>query len=208
MRVAAFVSHFYGAAVLQALIDLSPTVQVVLVVTDDPKSKHSNASRRLWKYGWDESLRSLVPRIAVRHGIPVVSENIRSAHFEDAFLQAKPNSILSCIFGQRIPQSCLDHVSQRAYNLHMSTPGYGLELTRGSAALETLVTSGKSIADMILHRMTIDFDNGETVARSTTIPLPADTLETPRSIVDYFQATAELPATLIRNEFVRVFKAG
>jgi hypothetical protein len=79
-RLAAFVSHLVGCAVLEELLRLD-CAELVLVATDDPLQAFCNAQRRLWRYSTAEELRLLVPRAAERAGLPVHTGRVRDEQF-------------------------------------------------------------------------------------------------------------------------------
>ena len=76
-RIAAFVSHYAGHAVLRELLGMRAVLRVVLVATDDPESPCCNASARIWRYGWDDRLGQLVTRLAAEGGLEAFTGSVR-----------------------------------------------------------------------------------------------------------------------------------
>src|SRR3954447_25871643 len=76
-RIAAFVSHYPGHAVLRELLGMRAILRVVLVATDDPEGPCCNASARVWRYGREEGLRRLVPRLSADAGLEAFTGSVR-----------------------------------------------------------------------------------------------------------------------------------
>lgn len=171
VRLAAFVSHYLGDAVLAALLRMKE-VEVVLVATDDPLNPVCNPDGRLWRYSKSTELASLVPRRAARAGLTAFTGSITSPEFELLFQQAAPQAILSSFFGQKIPKARLLDVDRRAWNMHPVAPGRPLQDTRGVDPIDQARKLGASAIETCLHVMTERFDDGEEVGRSFPCSLP------------------------------------
>ena len=200
-RTAAFASHIAGRAVLEALLGMPDALRVGLVATDDPESPCCNPSGRIWRYGWDEGLRTLVPRLSAEAGLEAYTGPVRreGGRFHDLFLAARPDAILATVYGQRIPGHLLDLVRGRAWNVHPVVPGRPLSATGGPEPFETAYRLGAGSIQLCLHRMTREFDAGEEVARSAPIPLPPATIPAGELMLELQRRTAPLGAALVRS---------
>lgn len=198
-RIAAFIAHLHGAAVLETLLALSALLRVVLVVTDDPRSAVCNPARRLWHYGFDDDLRLLVPRKAAEAGIPVHTGTIKGDAFSRLFMGCAPDAIVTMVFGQRLPGRLLDQVARRAWNVHPVVPGLPLAATRGPAGFEEALRLGAGEVQMCLHQMTEVIDDGMEVSRSAPMVLPRVREFTAELYLAFQQLTAPLSAGLVRE---------
>lgn len=199
LRVAFFGSHVHGAAVLDTLLELNDLLRVVLVASDDPLGGLCNAARRLWRYGFDDDLRLLVPRLAARAGLRTHTGSVKDDAFFRLFAGAAPDAIVTMVFGQRLPRRLLDHVGGRAWNVHPVFPGEPLQSTRGPAGFEEALRRGAREIQMCLHWMTEIIDQGEEVTRSRPVPLPHVGEFTAEVYIEYQRQTAPLSAALIRD---------
>ena len=200
LRIATFVSHYHGAASLDALLSLD-WLQVVLLATDDPLLPHANAANRLWSHGWDEELRTCITRRGEAAGLTAYTGRILDREFLQRFADCRPDAIVCNVFGQRIPGRMLQHVGYRAYNLHPTVPGLSLEATRGARAIHKGAEYSTGLIDFSLHRMSVEFDCGEILARSEPIVAP-DSLRDLRNsteTLEFYRASADLPASVIRG---------
>jgi methionyl-tRNA formyltransferase len=197
-RVAAFVSHLVGYAVLEQLLRLDGA-EPVLVVTDDPLQPFCNAGRRLWRYSIAEELRLLVSRLAERAGLPVHTGWVRDQQFLRSYRAAAPGVIVSAVFGQKIPRQLLEAVEHRAWNLHPVLAGLPLETTRGPGPFEKALGLGAESMQWCLHQMTEVIDRGEEMARSVPFFLPRENEFTPESYLGVQQQIAPLAAKLVRE---------
>lgn len=175
-RIALFASHLHGDHSLRK-ISRSGVAEVVLVATDDPRASYSNAHVRLWRYfSGDEldRLARLVPDRAAGLGLTAFTGRVRPVDgvFRRMFEEARPDAILSAVFGQRIPEHLLDAVGGRAWNLHPVVPGQPLTFTQGPQSIEQAYRCGAPSIQMTMHRMTGAYDEGPEVGRSEPFLLP------------------------------------
>ena len=205
-RAAVFASHFIGAEILRVLLHETQSVEVVFVGTDDPRSSHCNPSNRLWKYGWDEQLRLLVPKLCQRANIRWSAESLSEPRVFSAFEDAKPDFIIAGVFGQRLTTNYLNVVHNIAYNCHLTVPGYSLSFTRGIVPIEKVLRDGLTEIDFTLHRMTRRFDTGEELARSQSHRLDIDSFGQGSSFVDFYRRIAWLPASMVHRELSRIMQ--
>ena len=174
---------------------------MVLVATDDPESPCCNASARIWRYGWDEGLRRLVPRLSAEAGLEAFTGSVRreGGLFHDRFVAARPDAIIAMVFGQRIPEHLLDLVGRRAWNVHPVVPGRPLAATGGPEPFEAAYRLGARSVQLCIHQMTGAFDDGEEVARSDPFPLPPATRPGAELMLELQRRTAPLAAALVRS---------
>src|SRR4051794_14190625 len=200
-RIAAFVSHHPGHAVLRELLGMRAVLRVVLVATDDPESPCCNASARIWRYGWDEGLRRLVPRLSAQAGLEAFTGSVRreGGIFHDRFVAARPDAIIAMVFGQRIPEHLLDLVGRRAWNVHPVVPGRPLAATGGPEPYESASRLGARSVQFCIHQMTGAFDDGEEVARSDPFPLSPTARPGGEAMLELQRRTAPLAAALVRG---------
>lgn len=206
IRIAAFVSHYIGEAALSALFALTPWIEVVLVATDDPRCKFCNPRKRLWSAGGDEDLRTLVSRQAAARSLPAYSGRVKSEQFEKSMRAVRADAIVCCCFGQRLPQQLLDLVEGRAINLHITAPGYPLEATRGADCLALALQLGTHI-EYTAHRMSAEFDRGETLARSQSLEAPIHVQNgsaNPEELLAFWRQSAGLVDELIRTQLLGI----
>ncbi len=206
-RIAAFVSHYPGHAVLRELLGMPAILRVVLVATDDPESPCCNTSARIWRYGWDDGLRRLVPRLSAEAGLEAFTGPVRreGSSFHDRFAAARPDAIIAMVFGQRIPRHLLDLVGRRAWNVHPVVPGRPLAATGGPEPYESAYRLGARSVQLCVHQMTEAFDDGEEVARSEPFPLPPITRPGAELMLELQRRTAPLAAALVRSVFAGRF---
>lgn len=206
LRAAVFLSHYHGSAVFAALRSMSAWLDIVLIATDDPLNPASHASRRLWRYGWDENLRQLVPSAARQAGLDAYTGSIRVAEFLNQFVAANPDIIISAVFGQKVPNEMLAGVKQRAYNLHPTIPEVGLDASRGAQALEKIIRRGETRFDITIHRMTDRFDFGEELGRSPMFAIPDELhgRSDGAAILRLYCESASLSATAINAHLPRI----
>jgi methionyl-tRNA formyltransferase len=206
-RIAAFVSHYAGHAVLRELLGMRAVLRVVLVATDDPESSCCNASARIWRYGWDDRLGQLVTRLAAEGGLEAFTGPVRreGGLFHDRFVAARPDAIIAMVFGQRIPEHLLDLVGRRAWNVHPVVPGRPLAATGGPGPYESAYRLGARSVQLCVHRMTGAFDDGEEVARSVPFPLPPATRPGAEPMLELQRRTAPVAAALVRSVLPGLF---
>lgn len=93
--------------------------------------------------------------LARRYGIPVFQpEKIRAEH--DVLLEAEPDLIVTCAYGQILPESILNAPAFGCVNLHGSLlPEY-----RGAAPIQRAIWDGKKESGMTLMKMEKGMDTG------------------------------------------------
>lgn len=132
-----------AATVLQGLIDAGKNV--VLVVSQPDK-----------KIGRKQRIEfPPVKQVAVDAGIEVF-QPIRVKEDYQAIIDAKANIIITCAYGQIVPQAVLDAPTFGCVNLHGSLlPKY-----RGGAPIQRAIWNGDKVSGMSLMRMVPKMDAG------------------------------------------------
>ncbi|MCA9199432.1 MAG: hypothetical protein KDA87_17925 [Planctomycetales bacterium] len=211
-RLAVFASHYIGEATLNSCRDFRDLLKVQYVVTDDPAKKYTNAKNRIWNCGYDEELRSLVMRQCSKFGIPVIEGRIKSQATIDVLNSFQSDGILVSCFGQKLPHWLLEKVDYAAFNIHPVIAGESLARTRGPRPLLLAAESHATRIQLVIHRMTTEFDNGEIVARSVSVELPKQTRlwqNTPqkyrREILAYWQLLSTITAEMLQKELPSLF---
>ena len=198
-NIALFGSHLFGYAALAHLLNPKVDVAVALVGTDNPHRSYCNPGGRLWRYGWDESIGTLVPQLAARAGIPAFDDRLSNPAWTDRLAKARIDGILTSCYGQRLPKSFLDFVGGRAFNIHPVMVGADLCDSRGPRALEIAACRGAKQLQLAVHVMTEEFDAGEIVARGAPVSMPdrfGDWFSNPESHLQEVQGVyRELSAT-------------
>lgn len=132
-----------AADVLQALLDAD--AEIVLAITQPDR-----------KAGRKGQLKQCeVKTLALQHGIPVFSpEKIRTDY--QPVLDADAALIVTCAYGQIVPQAVLDAPEHGCVNLHGSIlPEY-----RGAAPIQRALWDGKTRSGMSLMKMEAGMDTG------------------------------------------------
>lgn len=132
-----------AADVLQALIDAKANVVLAVTQPDRPSGRKNQLHA------------CEVKQLALENGIPVFQpERIRKDY--QALADARPDLIVTCAYGQIVPQEVLDLPRCGAVNLHGSIlPEY-----RGAAPIQRAIMEGKTESGMSLMKMEAGMDTG------------------------------------------------
>lgn len=212
-RLALCCSHVHGELLLRTLFEMEDLVDVVLIATDDPGARFSNAHLRLWRYWFDseelDHLARLVPDAAAEFGLTAYTGRVRppDGEFRRAFEAARPDAILTSVFGQRLPLWMLDAVGGRAWNVHNVVPGFGLCDFRGPQPIEKALALGAPSIQMLLHEMSEQYDDGPEIGRSAPYFLPriVGALDA-QGMLSIQQGTAPLGAELVKAHLPRLLE--
>lgn len=145
----------FAVPVLESLIE---NTNVVLVVTqpDKPVGRHK------------ESVFPPIKEVAVKNDIPVFQpEKIRNDYEE--VLNAKPDIIITCAYGQIIPKILLDTPKYGAVNVHASL----LPKLRGGAPLHKAIIYGEKLTGITIMYMSEKMDAGD-IIKQESIPIMDD----------------------------------
>ncbi|MCI9040657.1 methionyl-tRNA formyltransferase [Dubosiella newyorkensis] len=146
-----------AAKVLQALIDSDVSVDLVVTQPD----KQVGRKKKI--------VFSEVKALAQEHQIPVFQPaHIKKDH--QAILDHPCDLIVTCAYGQIVPQTVLDHPKSGCVNLHASLlPEY-----RGGAPIQRAIMDGKKESGMTLMQMVQKMDAGPIFAQKKVEILPTD----------------------------------
>lgn len=145
-----------AADVLSALLEAG--ANVVLAVTQPDKK----AGRKNQLHACE------VKRLAEKHGIPLFQPAKIKQEYQP-ILDADADLIVTCAYGQIVPQAVLDAPKHGCVNLHGSLlPEY-----RGAAPIQRAIYDGKTVSGMSLMQMEAGMDTGP-VADTYEIELAAD----------------------------------
>jgi methionyl-tRNA formyltransferase len=151
-RVVFMGTPLFAVPVLEELIK---NTNVVLVVTqpDKPVGRHK------------ESVFTPIKEVAVKNGIPVFQpEKIRNDYEE--VLNAKPDIIITCAYGQIIPKVLLDTPKYEAVNVHASL----LPKLRGGAPIHKAIIYGEKETGITIMYMSEKMDAGD-IIKQESIPI-------------------------------------
>ncbi len=132
-----------AADVLQSLIDAGANISLVITQPDRPVGRKKKLTP------------SPVKELALKYGIPVFQpERIKKDY--SVLEQAKPDLVVTCAYGQIVPQAVLDIPTYGCVNLHGSLlPEY-----RGAAPIQRAIWDGKKESGMSLMQMEKGMDTG------------------------------------------------
>ncbi|MFM8797822.1 MAG: formyltransferase, partial [Fluviibacter sp.] len=155
MKAVVFAYHEVGARCLQALLDGSVDVALVITHTDDP-------NERIWF--------TSVAELATKAGIPVITpESASEPDVQQRIAAIAPDYIFSFYYRQMIPMSVLNLAKIAPLNMHGSLlPKY-----RGRVPINWAVLHGESETGATLHVMAEKPDAGDIVAQQA-VPIGPD----------------------------------
>ncbi len=132
-----------AADVLQALLDARANIVLAVTQPDRPSGRKNQLHA------------CEVKQLAIENDIPVFQpERIRKDY--QALVDAQPDLIITCAYGQIVPKEVLDLPKRSAVNLHGSIlPEY-----RGAAPIQRAIMDGKKQSGMSLMKMEVGMDTG------------------------------------------------
>ena len=134
--------------------------QIVLVVTQPDK----RAGRKR------ELTMSAVKEYALSEGLPLFQpQDIKTDH--GLILETDADLIVTCAYGQFVPQDVLDYPRFGAVNLHASL----LPKLRGGAPVHKAIINGDTVTGMSMMRMVKRMDAGAVMAQCKVTIDPDDT---------------------------------
>ena len=152
MRVIFMGTTPFSCVVLKQLLDDKYNVVAVVTQPDRP-------------FGRKKILKaSPVKEMALEHDIDVLQpEKIKEA--SELVLSYKPDMILTCAYGQIVPESILDYPKYKALNVHASLlPKY-----RGGAPIHWSIINGEDETGVSLMRMDKGMDSGGVLSQRSVI---------------------------------------
>ncbi len=152
MRVIFMGTTPFSCVVLKQLLDDKYNVVAVVTQPDRPFGR-----KKLLKA-------SPVKEMALEHDIDVLQpEKIKEA--SELVLSYKPDMILTCAYGQIVPESILDYPKYKALNVHASLlPKY-----RGGAPIHWSIINGEDETGVSLMRMDKGMDSGGVLSQRSVI---------------------------------------
>ena len=150
----------FAVPILESLID---NYEVVLVVSQPDK-----------KVGRKQILKETpVKQKAIENNIEVFQpENIKKDY--QKIIDAKPDIIVTCAYGQIIPKELLDYPEYGCINVHASL----LPKLRGGAPIHKAIINGYKETGITIMYMDVSMDSGDIITQEKTEILDSDTLET------------------------------
>ena len=152
MRVIFMGTTPFSCVVLKQLLDDKYNVVAVVTQPDRPFGR-----KKLLKA-------SPVKEMALEHDIDILQpEKIKEA--SELVLSYKPDMILTCAYGQIVPESILDYPKYKALNVHASLlPKY-----RGGAPIHWSIINGEDETGVSLMRMDKGMDSGGVLSQRSVI---------------------------------------
>ena len=149
----------FAVPILEGLIE---NYEVVLVV--------SQPDKRVGRH--QELVNTPIKEVALKHGISVFQpENIRVDYEE--VLNAKPDIIVTCAYGQIVPKEVLDCPKLGCINVHASL----LPKLRGGAPIHKSIIEGHSKTGITIMYMDVKMDSGDIISQRETPIMDSDNLE-------------------------------
>ena len=157
MRVIFMGTTPFSCVVLKQLLDDGYNLVAVVTQPDRP-------------FGRKKVLKaSPVKEMALEHQIDVLQpEKIKEA--SELVLSYKPDLILTCAYGQIVPESILNYPKYKALNVHASLlPKY-----RGGAPIHWSIIRGEHVTGVSLMRMDKGMDSGGVLSQRSVVIEDAD----------------------------------
>ena len=174
VRVAVFGSFMGGYHVLSELLfgELAARIKVAGVATDDPTQPFTNSKVRLWKYPHTSDDETLVRRFAASQDLPVFTGRVKSPEFHEMMANDwQPDLCLMATFGQKIPNHLITLPRFGFFNFHHSGPTW--PSYPGPDPIAAMQRDGLKHLVLTLHKVSEVIDDGEFVARSHPVAIPA-----------------------------------
>lgn len=150
----------FSVPVLEVLIK-NTTVELVVTQPDKEVGRKK------------EIKKSPVKILAESHNIPVF-QPVKIRNDYEVIKEIKPDLIITCAYGQIIPQEVLDVPKYGAINIHASLlPKY-----RGSAPIQWAMINGDNETGITLMYMDAGMDTGDMIAKKTCLIDKNDNIET------------------------------
>lgn len=137
----------FAVAILEKLIELDSNVVGVVTQPDKPVGRNQLVAP------------TPVKEIALKFGIPVL-QPIKISMAKDDIIALDPECIITCAYGQFIPESILNIPRLGAFNVHASLlPKY-----RGGAPIHQAVIDGNTVTGISIMRMVKKMDAGDVLS--------------------------------------------
>lgn len=145
----------FSVPVLQQLIDDDYHIVAVVTQPDRPKGRKQHLES------------SPVKKLAIAQGIPVLQpQKIRLSEAIDEVLAYRPDLVVTCAYGQILPEAILNAPKHGAVNVHASLlPEY-----RGGAPIHKAIMDGKKETGVTIMYMVKAMDAGDILSQ-VSIPI-------------------------------------
>lgn len=115
---------------------------------------------------------SPVKGVALNYNLPIFQPDKIRNEYQD-ILALNPDIIITCAYGQIIPQEMLDYPKYGAINVHASL----LPKHRGGAPIHRAIIEGDNKSGITIMHMGIGMDAGDIISQCETDILDSDTAE-------------------------------
>ena len=161
MRIVFMGTPDFAVNVLQGLIDhYREDIVGVVSQPDKPVGRHQVLTN------------TPIKELALKYDIPVLQpEKIRKDY--QGVLDLKPDIIITCAYGQIIPQAILDAPKLGCINVHASL----LPKLRGGAPIHKAIIDGYSVTGVTIMYMDATMDTGDMISKVEVPILESDDLE-------------------------------
>ena len=161
MRIVFMGTPDFAVNVLQGLIDhYREDIVGVISQPDKPVGRHQVLTN------------TPIKELALKYDIPVLQpEKIRKDY--QGVLDLKPDIIITCAYGQIIPQAILDAPKLGCINVHASL----LPKLRGGAPIHKAIIDGYSVTGVTIMYMDATMDTGDMISKVEVPILESDDLE-------------------------------
>lgn len=150
----------FSVPVLEALIK---NYNVVLVVTQPDKEVGRKKQIEF----------SPVKQVAIDNNIPVLQPRKLRLEYQE-ILEYKPDVIITCAYGQILPEPFLDFPPYKTINVHASL----LPKLRGGAPIHHAIIEGHEKTGITIMRTNKGMDSGDIISKKETPILSDDTYDT------------------------------
>jgi methionyl-tRNA formyltransferase len=202
--VALFASFYRGLFVLDELLtgQCKPFIEVVGLATDDPSQSFVSPAKRVWSHPHSRYEETMVADLAQAHGIAVFTGRVKSDDFYQLIEQHwRPDICIMGTFGQKIDPRLYNYPRLGFFNLHPCAAHEWPTRYPGANPYGEMIQAGIPRLQIALHRVGDDFDCGELVGLSETVPIPAQT-----TVVDMHKLSAAAAAQVVSRELMQMIR--
>ncbi len=206
VRIALFGSFYRGFYMLNELLfgEISKSVEVVGVATDDPRNSFVSPQKRVWQYPHSEYERNMVEILATRHGLPVYKQRVNESPFHEMIENEwKPELCVMSTFGQRIRKRLIHYPALGFYNLHPCLDDSWPSKYVGGNPFDAMKRDQMPYIRVAFHAIDENFDTGPLIAMGEKIAIPDET-----TVVDMHKITSVSAARLAADELLKIIERG
>lgn len=200
-RMVLFASHHWGICLIHEFLfgAMRHRVDLVGIVTDDPRLDYCNAKNRIWKSMPEEWEANVVTEAARHFGIDVFSGQILDKKFRDRYVADwRPDVCLMGVFGQHVDRFLCKNTRQGFYNFHPTVATGYWPAYPGANAFTQILQDQHHQMNIAMHEVTDCFDDGPLVAFSDPIPI-APTMSCRDVLIASGRSMARFAATQMEN---------